>query len=205
MQIQVCLRLRPRKDCSIGRPSNKAVAKSSSSWYCCRKADPFQGPKLGSCLTLGNELSKETHVLAKQEILLGKGTRVESSSVREVRRTALPCGSQSQFLWWWISFQVAFSQPFWLRVLPGGAHLVQLRWMPERRILGGGRTCGVSFSLFLNSSGWWWLSSSMNLIRTSCRKTAHANGYHDAWSGWAVSVSVLPLTFIVLKFGWMGL
>ena len=26
---------------------------------CCRKGDPFQGPKLGSCLTLGNELSEE--------------------------------------------------------------------------------------------------------------------------------------------------
>ena len=46
---------------------------------CCRKADPFQGLKLGSCLTLGNELSEEIHVLKKQVILLGKGTRVESS------------------------------------------------------------------------------------------------------------------------------
>ena len=66
---------------------------------CCRKEDPFQGPKLGSCLTLGNELSEETHVLTKQEILLGKGTWVESSRVREPRRTALPHGSQSQVLW----------------------------------------------------------------------------------------------------------
>ena len=49
---------------------------------CCRKGDPFQGPKLGSCLTLGHELSEETHVLTKQEILLGKGTRVESSRVK---------------------------------------------------------------------------------------------------------------------------
>ena len=57
---------------------------------CCRKGDPFQGPKLGSCLTLGSELSKETHVLTKQESLLGKGTRVESRRVREPRRTALP-------------------------------------------------------------------------------------------------------------------
>ena len=62
---------------------------------CCRKGDPFQGPKLGSCLTLGDELSEETHVLTKQEILLGKGTWVESSRVREPRRTALLCGSQS--------------------------------------------------------------------------------------------------------------
>ena len=72
---------------------------------CCRKGDPFQGPKPGSCLTLGNDLSEETHVLTEQEISLGRGTRVESSRVREPRRTALPCG-----LWWWISFRVVFSQ-----------------------------------------------------------------------------------------------
>ena len=46
---------------------------------CCRKGDPFQGQKLGSCLTLRNELSEETHVLIEQEILLGKGTQAESS------------------------------------------------------------------------------------------------------------------------------
>ena len=56
--------------------------------FCCRKGDPFQGPKLGSCLTLGNELSKETHVLTKQEILFGRGPWAESSRVREPRRTA---------------------------------------------------------------------------------------------------------------------
>ena len=60
---------------------------------------PFQGPKLGSCLTLGNELSEETHMLTKQEILLGKGTRVESSRVREPRRTALLRGLQSRVSW----------------------------------------------------------------------------------------------------------
>ena len=37
-----------------------------------QEGDPFQGPKLGSCLTLGNELSEETHALTKQEILLGR-------------------------------------------------------------------------------------------------------------------------------------
>ena len=66
---------------------------------CCRKADPFQSLKLGSCLTFGNELSEEIHVLTKQEILLGKGTWVESRRVREPRRTALLCGSQSWVLW----------------------------------------------------------------------------------------------------------
>ena len=64
-----------------------------------QEGGPFQGPKLGSCLTLGNELSEETHVPTKQEILLGKGTWVESSRVREPRRTALPHGLQSRVLW----------------------------------------------------------------------------------------------------------
>ena len=68
---------------------------------CCRYGDPFQGPKLGSCLTLRNELSEETHVLTKHEILLGKGTRAESRRVREPRRTALPHGLPSRVLWWW--------------------------------------------------------------------------------------------------------
>ena len=39
---------------------------------CCRKGDPFQGPKLGSRLTLGNELSEETHA-DKAGDFIGKG------------------------------------------------------------------------------------------------------------------------------------
>ena len=46
---------------------------------CCRKGDPFQGLKLGSCLTLENELSKETHA-DKARGFIWKGTQVESSS-----------------------------------------------------------------------------------------------------------------------------
>ena len=41
-------------------------------WLCCRKEDPFQGPKLGSCLTLGNELSEETRA-DKARDFIGKG------------------------------------------------------------------------------------------------------------------------------------
>ena len=111
----------------------------------CRKRDPFQDPKLGSCLTLRNELSEETHVLTKQEILLGRGTWVESRRVRGPRGTALSHGLQSRFYGDGISFWVVFSQSFWLKVLPGVACLVQPRWMLERRLLGGGWTCGVSF------------------------------------------------------------
>ena len=38
--------------------------------FCCRKGDPFQGPKLG--LTLGNELSEETRA-DKARDFIGKG------------------------------------------------------------------------------------------------------------------------------------
>ena len=98
-----------------------------------------------------------------------------------------------------ISFWVVLSQSFWLRVLPGGARIVQPRWMSARRILGGGRTCAVSFWSFPNSSSWRWLISSMFLSRTSGRKTTRANGYCGAWPGWAVSISMLPLTVVYIS------
>ena len=72
---------------------------------CCRKGDPFQGPKLGSCLTLGNALSEETHA-DKARDFIGKGTQVESSRVREPRRTALGFYGDG------ISFWVVFGQSF---------------------------------------------------------------------------------------------
>ena len=93
-----------------------------------------------------------------------------------------------------VSFWVVFIQSFWLRVLPHGVHLVEPRWMPERRILGGVQPCDVLFWPFPNSSCWWWLISSLFLSRTSCLKTTHANGYYGAWPGLAVSISVFPLT-----------
>ena len=65
------------------------------------RGTPSRVRKWALVLTLGNELFKETHVLKKQDILLGRSTQAESSRVRESRRTALPCDLQSQGLWWW--------------------------------------------------------------------------------------------------------
>ena len=63
--------------------------------------DPFQGLRVSSFVTLRNEFSENKLVLTKQETLLGRGTWVENSRIREPRRTALPCGWQSLVLWWW--------------------------------------------------------------------------------------------------------
>ena len=51
-------------------------------------------------------------MLTKQEILLGKGTQVESSRVREPRRTALLMARSLGFYGDGISFWVVFGQPF---------------------------------------------------------------------------------------------
>ena len=56
---------------------------------------------------------------------------------------------------------------------------------------------------FPNSPDWWWLISSVFLTRTSCYKITHVNGYYGAWPGWAVSVSVLPLTFMLSSYSVM--
>ena len=45
--------------------------------------------------------------------LIRKGTRVESTRVRQTGRTALPHGSQSRVYGDGISFQVVFRQSFW--------------------------------------------------------------------------------------------
>ena len=57
-------------------------------------------------------MSEEIHVLTKQEILLGRGAQAESRRVREPRKPALLCGSQSQVYGEGISFQVVSGQSF---------------------------------------------------------------------------------------------
>ena len=62
-----------------------------------QEGGPIPGPETG-LLSLGNELSEETHA-DKARDFIGKGTRVESRRVRELRRTALLRGSKSRVLW----------------------------------------------------------------------------------------------------------
>ena len=91
----------------------------SGSYACMNEAGFFRtvvlqegGPKLGSCLTLGNELSEGTHVLTKQEILLGKGAWVESRRVREPGELLCHVTCSLQFYGDGIRFWVVFSQSF---------------------------------------------------------------------------------------------
>ena len=100
---------------------------------------------MGSCLTLGNELSKEIHELTKQESLLERDAQVECSRVRQPRRTALHVAHSLGFYGDGLVSGLSLTNRYDSRVLPGGTCIVQPRWMPTRRILGGGRTRGISF------------------------------------------------------------
>ena len=163
---------------------------------CCRKEDPFQGPKLGSCLTLGDELLEETrtdkardfigkeHLSGEQQ---GKGTQENCSAawlavsgfmvMGLVSGLSLANHSNSE------SFLVAHAllsqdgcqqEGFWEVDGPAVSAFNLSRTLP----VGGGLL--VPYSL----SG----------SRNNCHKTTHANGYYGAWPGWAISVSVFSLT-----------
>ena len=91
-------------------------------WRCSRK-----GLRVDSCLTLRNELSKETHILTKWKTLLQTRTWSENCRVREPRRAALPCtlmwkrseGLHSELLWRLLVHQVCFC--FWFTILAGAS------------------------------------------------------------------------------------
>ena len=110
-----------------------------------QEGGPLPGPQIG-LLSNTRKWIVQGHTCAdKQEILLGKGAQVESRREGNPGEQLCHMARSLEFSGDGISFQVFFSRSFYSRVLPGDACPVQPRWMPARRILGGGPTCGVSF------------------------------------------------------------
>ena len=156
---------------------------------CCRKGDPFQGPKGGSGLTLRNELSEETNMLTKQKTLLGRSAQAESRRVRKptwlkvsgfmvmglVSRLSLVNHSDSG------SFLVVHT------VLRQDGCQRERFWEVEEH---GASPFELSHTLPVGGD----LLVLCSLPGPPVLKKTRANGYYGAWSGWAVSVSVLPLT-----------
>ena len=96
---------------------------------------------MGSCLTLGNELSDETLLLTKQETVLAKDAWAESMRVREPRRTVQPHG-----------FMVtgSVSRLSLVHLSDSGSFLVVHALLSQDGFQPGGfwevcRTCGISF------------------------------------------------------------
>ena len=125
-------------------------------------------------------------MLTKHDALLGRGAWAEGRRVREPRETALSGGLQSRVLWW-----------------RGGHALLSQDGCQQEGFVEvvGLRTHGhmaSPFDLSQISSSQWWLVSAVFLTRPSCCKITHTNCYYGAWTGWAVLVSVFPLTILLL-------
>ena len=93
------------------------ASSSPGIWVAGSQRHPFQGLRVGSCLTLRNELLQGTQVLTEQEAYWkgapgwgqqGQGTQKSSPTMR------------LQFYGNAVSWRVVSGPPFWLRVLPGG-------------------------------------------------------------------------------------
>ena len=111
---------------------------------CCRKGDPFQGPKLGSSLTLRNELSEETHADKARDFIGKEHSGGEQQGQGTQENSSVSWLAVSGFMVMGLVSSLSLanhsdSESFC------GAHLVQPRWMPVRKITGGGWTRGVSF------------------------------------------------------------
>ena len=155
-------------------PGTFCVAKS----FVVGRGCPLQGPERGLLSNTQKRIVWGDTCWQSKRFYWERSTRAESSRVREPRSTALPRGPQSRVLPDEISFGWSLanhsdSESF----LVVHAPLSQYGCQRERFWEVGGRTRGVPFWPFPNSSGWWWLISSIFLIRTSCPKTTHANGY----------------------------
>ena len=124
-----------------------------------RKGGPFQSFGVGSCLTLGNELSEEAHILTKQETAGKEGCLVGSSRARGPGELLCQVARSLRFYDKGISFQVVSGQSsclvhiWWLRVLPGGGGISQPNWIPVLRASGRLGQDISSFWPLLNSSG----------------------------------------------------
>ena len=161
-------------------------------YYCCRKGDPCRAWEWALTLTFRNELSKEIHMLTKQETLLGRGAGRRARE--EGKPGGLLCHHSHRFYGDGISFWVVCGQSFWLRVLPSGACVAHQDECQREGFWEVLEHVASPFDLswiVLVGSG---LLVLCFLTGPPVVKLTHSNSYSGAWSRWTVSVSVFPLT-----------
>lgn len=71
--------------------------------------DSFHGLRVGSCLILRDEFSKETYVLTNQKALLGRDAQGEQQGTW-TRWTTVSCGTDSDFIVNEVSFWIVYGQ-----------------------------------------------------------------------------------------------
>ena len=154
---------------------------------------------MGSCLTFRNELSEETHV-DKAKDFIGKG---HPGGEQESKGTQESCSAA------WLAVS-GFMVMGLVSGLPLANHsdsesflVVQALFsQDECQREGFWEVVQLVVSVF-DLSGTLPVGGGL-LVPCSLPGPPvikHANGYYGAWSGWAVSVSVLPLTVVLSATG----
>ena len=165
---------------------------------CCNwKGDPG----VSSCLMPEINCPRR-NMMTKQKSVLERGAQAESRRVREPRRTAPPCGSQSLgvdgdgvssfggCLWPLILLVPIFG----LTQGPSWWHMhLSARWFPAWGVLGNWWDIWAGISSLLSAPPKFsWLvlgGSTVFPIKTSFCETTRASGYYHAWPRWVVSVN----------------
>ena len=161
-----------RSGCSHSQPGTMQILLQSESLRqsCCRHGDSFQGPRMGSCLTLRNELSEETRDCWKG----APGGDKEAKGTQDCSATWLAAlGFMVMGL---VSGLSLADHPDSGSFLVAPHHSAKTDASKED----AGRLVGhthwhlfspFNLSLFLtSSSSWWWLGSSYSLPRSPILK-----------------------------------
>ena len=176
----------------VVRMSVSAKKSPRQSRHLVQEGGPLPGPKTGLSSNTRKWIVRGDTCADKARDFIGKG---HLGGEQEAKGTQENCSAE----WLEVSgFMVMGLASRWSLANHSNSESflvvhAEARGMLARGILGSRWTLSVSFQPFPNSS-LWWLTSSVFLIRISCNKTTHANGYYGAWPGWAVSITVLPLT-----------
>ena len=84
--------------CLLGSPLPAAHECVPAQLLCCRKGDPFQGPRVDPCLTLRYKCSEETHVLTRQGTGAVEGWREHENQAKSVTECR-GVGTQRHLRW----------------------------------------------------------------------------------------------------------
>ena len=155
---------------------------------------PLPGPENGLLSNTQKWIVPGDTCADKAKYFIGRRPWVESSRIREPRRSALPCGwaCSPRFYGNGISFQVVSGQSSCLGHIWSDSESFLMAWaflsqMDSNKDSGRLVISSLFFPLpilLVNLQG-----STMFLSRASWWKTAHESSYYHAWPRWAVSVN----------------
>ena len=162
-----------------------------------QEGGPPPGPETGLLSNTRKWIAWGDTCAHKARDFIGKRRLGGEQEGKGTQENFLPHDLQSWFYGDGNSFRLSLANHSDSESFPGGPRLVQPAKMDAREKDSGRWSDRWCLLLTFPELFWLWrLISALFLTRTSCGKTTHANGYYGAWPGWAVLISVVPLTVL---------